>query len=207
MVGGVPPAVVPRLVRLLAEAPKPNHRRTVSIASVLAERVSTRRMARRAVCAASDASARRCLGALLGAYAHVPTIDARLAETAERAFAERLRHADERVALDAANDRLALDAFERGDWEDLRRSAFPSNNPREEDESASFVASSSAGSSRDIYIWFAARAGGEEAMADDRYAARRRSPAPRQVGNSPWPQLRANAGCDQATLRLSDRCR
>jgi hypothetical protein len=146
----------------------------VSIASVLAERVSTRRMARRAVCAASDASARRCLGALLGAYAHVPTIDARLAETAERAFAERLRHADERVALDAANDRLALDAFERGDWEDLRRSTFLSNNPREEGESA-FVASSSAGSSRDS-IWFAARAGGEEATADDRYVARRYAP-------------------------------
>ena len=146
----------------------------VSIASVLAERVSTRHMARRAVCAASDASARRCLGALLGAYAHVPTIDARLAETAERAFAERLRHADERVALDAANDRLALDAFERGDWEDLRRSTFLSNNPREEDESA-FVASSSAGSSRDG-IWFAARAGGEEAAADDRYVARRYAP-------------------------------
>ena len=146
----------------------------VSIASVLAERVSTRRMARRAVCAASDASERRCLGALLGAYAHVPTIDARLAETAERAFAERLRHADERVALDAANDRLALDAFERGDWEDLRRSTFLSSNPREEDESA-FVASSSAESSRDS-IWFAARAGGEEAMADDRYVARRYAP-------------------------------
>ena len=146
----------------------------VSIASVLAERVSTRRMARRAVCAASDASARRCLGALLGAYAHVPTIDARLAETAERAFAERLRHADERVALDAANDRLVLDAFERGDWEDLRRRPSSRTTPGRR-----MRAPLSPPPPRRVFsivFWFAARAGGEEAAADDRYVARRYAP-------------------------------